>query len=93
MFGMGMGGFGFGGNSRMRALRLGALALLLVAGVVFHRQGSGYEAVRAVYVLAVIALLGYSFIRRRSGVAGGRAGGWRSGPPPTAGPPSDSSTS
>jgi hypothetical protein len=75
MFG-GMGGMG-GRSSSLRFLRLGALAALLVGTAVFHVRGSGYVALRVIYIVVIVGVLIASFAlrRRRSSGPGGPSGG------------------
>ena len=96
-----MFGFGFGSrNPRLRVFRLGALAVLLLAGLAFHHRGSSYELVRGLYYAGIVGLLGYSLYRRRqAGPPAAGGGGWpdpdpvrsRWAPPAAEVPPSSSS--
>lgn len=71
MFGMGMG-MGGRRNPSMRYLRIGALVLILLAGVVFHHSGKTYDSLRVLYYVLIIGLIAYSFRARRSiGQSGG----------------------
>jgi hypothetical protein len=73
---MGMGGR----NPAFRAVRLGALVLVVLAGVVFHHSGGAYNAIHFLYIALVIGFLAVSIStrRRRAGapVQGGAAGSW-----------------
>jgi hypothetical protein len=86
------GGMG-GGGSTLRNVRVGALAVFVVLGLAFHRSGSAYNALHAVYFLVIAALIVASiFARGRRhveqhggyGPPGGThgRGGFGSGPPP-----------
>lgn len=70
-------GFGSGSrNPRARALRLGLLAVVLVAAVLFHGHGRAYEGVRILYYLGIVGLLVARFAgrSRRQGPPGGGFG-------------------
>ncbi len=69
----GLGGYGMNRNPRLRALRLGMLVLLLVAGALFNHRGHGYTVARGLYLVALVGLLGYSFLGRRRGRPARRA--------------------
>jgi hypothetical protein len=66
---------------KRRAVRYGALAVVIVAGLAFHGSGSSYTAIRGLYFLVIIGLL---VSRSRSGAgrggmyrgSGGMYGGW-----------------
>jgi hypothetical protein len=89
-------GIGRGVNPRARALRFGALALVLLAGVVFHHSGSTYETIRVAYYIVIASFIFYAIRGRRGnqsrmGVGGwpfqnGASGGIKSGSPPEAWP-------
>jgi hypothetical protein len=64
-----LGGMG-GGNPRMRSFRIGALVLIVLAGVVLHHTGRAYEAIRLIYFALIIGLLFASFRGRRTNVPG-----------------------
>jgi hypothetical protein len=78
MFGMGgggMGGGGFGGrggNANMRYLRIGAIVVLLLSGVIFHHSGPVYDTLRFAWYGLVIGGLAYGLSRRRA--RGGQMG-------------------
>jgi hypothetical protein len=46
-------------------VRVVLVALLVIGGLVFHHRGHGYEAVRAVYVVALIGFLGWRISSRQ----------------------------
>jgi hypothetical protein len=48
-----------------RAIRFGALGALLLAGLAFHHTGTGYTAVRTIYVVVILGLLLTRFGARR----------------------------
>ena len=85
--------FGFGGNKKFRGYWIGALALVILAGVVFHHSGRTYETIRILYYAAIIGMLVYRFRSRRQlmGRNGGAPpsmfgrpsgyGGWNQPPP------------
>ena len=58
------------GNRRsgLRQLRYGAIAILLVASVVFHGTGPVYSAIRFGYLVVVVALIASRFRQRGPGV-------------------------
>jgi hypothetical protein len=61
-----------------RAIRFGALAILIVAGLAFHSSGREYDAIRGVYLVVVVGLL----VTGRRGMRGARGGtggygGWQ----------------
>jgi len=95
MFGMGMGR----GNSSLRAIRIGLLVMVILAGVVFRHSGGTYDAIRGVYYVLIVGFLVFAFVTRRragqsrGGTAGGSWGGtsggsWGNRPPPPQPPPS-----
>ncbi len=76
-------GFGYGGRSPLRYVRLGLLLLVVLAGVAFHGHGSAYHAIHDVYLVAIIGLIGFAVIRggaRRRGIGGGPMGPGPAGP-------------
>jgi hypothetical protein len=58
--------FGFGYGRNFMGMRLALLAALLLAGAAFHRHGAAYGAVRVIYYVAIIALIGLFMTRRSS---------------------------
>jgi len=56
--------------------RVGLLALVILAGLLFHHQGHAYDAIRVVYYVFIVAFLlwGISMRRGRGPLAGGRGG-------------------
>ncbi len=83
-----------GGGSTLRNVRVGALALFVVLGFAFHRNGSAYNTLHAVYFVVIAALVVASIAGRGRGHGGyrgygppgnvGHARGLRLGP--TSGP-------
>ena len=81
-----------GGGSTLRNVRVGALALFVVLGFAFHRNGSAYNTLHAVYFVVIAALVVASIAGRGRGHGGyrgygppgnvGHAGGFGPGPPP-----------
>lgn len=54
-----------GGNRQLRMVRIALLVLVIGAGVVFHRHGSTYSAIRTLYYVVIIALIGAAIWRTR----------------------------
>ncbi|HVB06352.1 MAG TPA: DUF2510 domain-containing protein [Acidimicrobiales bacterium] len=76
MFGGGIGSRGGYGNPTLRNIRIGLVVAVIAAGLLFHRSGSAYSAIRTVYLVAVLGFLAYGFTRRRrSGIGGARRPG------------------
>jgi hypothetical protein len=77
--------FGLGPrNPQLRVIRLGILVLVILAGVVFHHQGSTYDAIRVGYYVVLVAFIGYAFsARSRAKRGGGPMGPAGQGPSPT----------
>jgi hypothetical protein len=44
---------------------LGLIVALVIAGLIFHHRGHGYEVVRGLYIVAVAALLIWRISYRR----------------------------
>jgi hypothetical protein len=67
----------------MRAVRLGALVLVILAGVVFHRSGGVYQTIHVLYFVLIVGILAFALLnrnRRGSRPPSGTAGGsWGSG--------------
>lgn len=59
-----------GRNPRVRAIRIAALVLVLLAGVAFHDSGRTYQTLRDIYLVVIVGLLAYSLSARRRGLAG-----------------------
>jgi hypothetical protein len=57
-------GFGYGKN--FMVVRLALLAAVILAGVGLHHHGSAYGAVRLIYYVAIIAMIGFFMVRRSS---------------------------
>jgi hypothetical protein len=67
--------FGFGSrNPQMRVVRLGLLAVLLIAGATFHHTGPVYTAIRVAYYAVILGGLGYLLWRRSAAKRQGPAG-------------------
>jgi len=64
--GGGMGGMGGRRNSNVFRIRIIALVVVVLAGVLLGRQGTGYEIVRWCYYGVIIGAITYSFSRRRA---------------------------
>jgi hypothetical protein len=68
------------GNSSLRAVRLGAFVLVILAGVVFHHSGGVYQTIHLLYLVLVVGVLGYALLARsRRGnrsPSGGVGGSW-----------------
>lgn len=54
--------------------RLGAFALVIVAGLAFHHRGTGYETTRILYYVLILAVLGSGIAGRRRRNSGGPLG-------------------
>jgi len=70
------------GNSSLRAVRLGLLVMVILAGVVFHRSGGTYQAIHVLYYVLIVGFVGFALMtRRRRGnqAPGGTPGGSRGG--------------
>lgn len=94
---MGMGR----GNSSLRTICIGALVLVLLAGVVFHHSGGAYDTIRVLYFALIIGFLVFATtarrLRGRNPGPGGVGGSWgdinRSGPSSRSGGSSSGSDS
>jgi hypothetical protein len=76
---MGMGR----GNSSLRAIRLGLLVMVILAGVVFHHSGGVYDTIHVIYIVLIVGFLVFALATRRRGgrqPQGGTAGGSWGGP-------------
>jgi hypothetical protein len=67
----------------MRVLRLGLLAVVILAGVAFHDKGTVYTAIRIAYYAVILGGLGYFFYRRSAAKRGDTIA---TGGPPGPGP-------
>jgi Protein of unknown function (DUF2510) len=57
--------FGFGSrNPQWRMVRIGLLAAVLLAGVVFHERGPAYTTIRVLYFVVIFGALGFFLLRR-----------------------------
>jgi hypothetical protein len=70
------------GNSPLRAVRLGAFVLVILAGVVFHHSGGVYQTIHVLYLVLIVGVLAFALLTRTrrgkqspSGTAGGSWGG------------------
>jgi hypothetical protein len=59
---------------KRRLFRFGALAVVLVAGVLFHQKVGGYAVIRIVYFVVILLVF---FTRTRRRTPGRTGGGWR----------------
>lgn len=48
----------------MRYLRVGALAIVLLAGLAFHHTGATYNVIRVAYYVLIGAVIGYALYAR-----------------------------
>jgi len=66
------------GNPSLRAVRLGLLVMVILAGVVFHHSGGVYDTIHVLYLVLIVGLLAFALVtrRRRQPPGGTSAGSW-----------------